>query len=94
MEERGRAAVGDKTLLDALAPAAEAAGRAASAGASFTQTLAASAEAARAGADATRAMRPKVGRASWMADRSAGHEDAGAHLVALLLTSASRHARP
>jgi hypothetical protein len=35
-------------------------------------------------------MRAKVGRAGWLADRSEGHEDAGAHLVAVMFASAAR----
>jgi len=91
IQERGKAVVGDKTLLDALAPAAEALRLAATRGASVHEALADAASAASTGAEATRSMRPKVGRASWIADRSVGHEDAGAHFVALILTSAAKH---
>jgi hypothetical protein len=36
-------------------------------------------------------MAAKVGRAGWLADRAAGHEDAGARLVALAMTAAARY---
>lgn len=92
IEQRGKAAVGDKTMLDALAPACAAAQSAADAGLDLCAALQAAAAAAAEGANATRTMRAKVGRAGWLADRSEGHEDAGAHLVAVLLGSAARHA--
>ncbi|MBV9898847.1 MAG: DAK2 domain-containing protein [Chloroflexi bacterium] len=92
IEQRGKASVGDKTMLDALAPACEAAQASAEAGLSVCETLRAAARAAADGAALTKSMRAKVGRAGWLADRSEGHEDAGAHLVALLLASAARHA--
>jgi dihydroxyacetone kinase-like protein len=94
IEQRGKASVGDKTLLDALAPAHDAAQAAADAGLDLCEALRATAHAAAEGADATKSMRARVGRAGWLAERSEGHEDAGAHLVALLLASAARHACP
>ena len=92
IEQRGKASVGDKTMLDALAPASAAAQRAAEADADLCAALRAAAAAAAEGAIATQTMRAKVGRAGWLADRSEGHQDAGAHLVALILASAVRHA--
>jgi dihydroxyacetone kinase-like protein len=92
IEQRGKASVGDKTMLDALAPAHDAAQAAAAAGLELCETLRAAAQAAAGGADATKNLRARVGRAGWLAERSEGHEDAGAHLVALLLASAARHA--
>lgn len=91
IQERGKAAPGDKTLLDALVPAVTALQRAAAADTRLPDALAAAASAAAEGAAATKSMRPRVGRASWLADRSEGHEDGGAHLVALVLASAARH---
>ncbi len=91
IQERGKAAPGDKTMLDALAPAVAALQQAAGADAAIPAALADAARAARAGADATRSMRAKVGRAGWLADRSVGHEDGGAYLVALIFASAARH---
>ncbi|HEY2592778.1 MAG TPA: DAK2 domain-containing protein [Chloroflexota bacterium] len=91
IQQRGKASVGDKTMLDALAPACAAAQRSALDGADLCTALLAAADGAAAGAAATRSMRAKVGRAGWLADRSEGHEDAGAQLVALVLAAAARH---
>jgi len=87
--ERGKAEVGSKTMLDALVPAAEAAEQA---GDDTSAALAAAAAAADAGASATKDMTPRFGRAGWLAERSAGHEDAGARLIAILLAAAVRAA--
>jgi dihydroxyacetone kinase-like protein len=91
IEQRGKASQGDKTMLDALAPARAAAQRAAEESTDLCAALRAAADAAAEGATMTKSMRAKVGRAGWLADRSEGHEDAGAHLVALILRSAARH---
>jgi D-erythrulose 4-kinase len=85
IQSAGKAAPGDRTMLDALAPAVAELTSQAEAGASMLQALAAAAAAARLGAEATRDMTPRAGRARWLADRSKGTEDAGAHLVALVL---------
>ncbi|MCT9088686.1 dihydroxyacetone kinase subunit DhaL [Streptomyces sp. ASQP_92] len=71
----GGAAAGDKTMLDALLPAVEALG------VSFT----AAAEAADAGALATVPLRARKGRASYLGERSVGHQDPGATSAALLI---------
>jgi dihydroxyacetone kinase-like protein len=82
---RGRSAPGDKTMLDALEPAAAAAESAAAAGVPLVAAAESAAAAASAGAEGTSAMSPKHGRASWLAGRSVGHEDAGARAVAIVL---------
>ena len=92
IQERGKAAPGDRTLLDALAPAVAALQAAAAEGAALPDALDRAATAAAEGAEATRTMRARVGRAGWLADRAAGHVDAGAHLVALALAAAARAA--
>ncbi|MET9359431.1 dihydroxyacetone kinase subunit DhaL [Streptomyces sp. NPDC006632] len=71
----GGAAAGDKTMLDALLPAVEALGR----------SFAAAAEAAEAGALATVPLRARKGRASYLGERSVGHQDPGATSAALLV---------
>jgi dihydroxyacetone kinase-like protein len=91
IQQRGKASLGDKTMLDALAPACAASQRAADEDADLCAALRAAADAAAEGAVMTKSMRAKVGRAGWLADRSEGHEDAGAHLVALILASAARN---
>ncbi len=89
IQSAGKAAPGDRTMLDALAPAVAELTSQAEAGASVPQGLAAAAAAARRGAQATRDMTPRAGRARWLADRSKGTEDAGAHLVAVVLELAA-----
>jgi dihydroxyacetone kinase-like protein len=94
IRERGKADLGQKTLLDALSPAIEELRRQAAVGAPLVGAVAAAAGAAAEGAAATRSMRPQVGRSAWLADRSMGTEDAGAHLVALVFASAARRIAP
>jgi dihydroxyacetone kinase-like protein len=88
--ERGKAEPGSKTMLDALSPASGAAVAIAARGGSLTEALDAAAAAADEGAQQTASMVPRFGRAAWLANRSAGHEDAGARLVAIIFESASR----
>lgn len=77
---RGKAALGERTLLDALHPASEALK-----GASDLKSgLNAAASAARAGVTATASMAPKHGRAGWIGERARGNEDAGATVVAVV----------
>lgn len=78
----GGAKAGDRTMLDALLPAAEAF-EATEEGAA--RALAAAAAAAEAGAAATAAMRPRLGRASYLGDRVIGIPDGGATAVAIWL---------
>jgi len=92
--DRGKATVGDKTMLDALAPAASAAARAADGGAGAFVALRAAVDAAATGATATRAMLARKGRASRLGERALGHQDAGATSVALLLDTALRTLDP
>jgi dihydroxyacetone kinase-like protein len=87
--KRGKAEPGWKTMLDALVPAAQAAASSAQAGGSLGDALDAAAAAADRGSQATRSMVPRIGRAGWLAERSAGHEDAGARMVAIILSSAA-----
>jgi phosphoenolpyruvate---glycerone phosphotransferase subunit DhaL len=87
---RGKVAAGDRTMLDALAPAVTAIRSAADAGASMAEALADAAAAADAGASATIEMAATTGRAGWLADRARGHEDAGARLVAIVFAAAAQ----
>ncbi len=86
---RGKASPGDKTMVDALGPAAEAARAAAENGATPQAVLVAAAEAAEEGARATEPMVAKKGRASYLGERSAGHVDPGAQSSALSLRAAA-----
>jgi dihydroxyacetone kinase len=89
IQAAGKAAPGDKTMIDALVPAVAALGEQAEAGAQLPDALAAAAAAARLGAEQTKSMTAKAGRARWLAERSQGAEDAGARFIALVLESAA-----
>jgi len=89
---RGRAKVGDKTMLDALCPAVDVLEHAAmERDEEPSASLARAAAAARAGAEATRGMVARRGRAAHYGERSVGHIDPGAVSMAMILDSASRH---
>ena len=87
--QRGQVAPGDRTMLDALAPAAAAVRRVADAGGDAQAAAREAASAAGEGGRSTASMNAKVGRAGWLADRAAGHEDAGARLVAMAFAAAA-----
>jgi phosphoenolpyruvate---glycerone phosphotransferase subunit DhaL len=76
--ERGRAEVGQRTVLDAMVASAQAAAAAADAGVGSVGVVRAAAEGAREGADATAGMKPMHGRAGWVGERAEGLHDAGA----------------
>ena len=85
---RGKAQPGDKTMLDALVPACDALDAAVAGGRPLSEALAAAADAARQGRDATVPLVARKGRASYLGERSAGHQDPGATSTALLLDAA------
>ncbi|MFE4833278.1 dihydroxyacetone kinase subunit DhaL [Arthrobacter sp. NPDC056691] len=85
---RGKAESGDKTMVDAWTPAADAAAAAAADGDTLAVLIAA-AEAAEAGAVATDPLVARKGRASYLGERSAGHRDPGAASSALILRAAA-----
>jgi dihydroxyacetone kinase-like protein len=89
---RGNAAPGEKTMVDAWAPAVDAAVAAADNGASPAGVLAAAAVAAEAGAQATIPLVATKGRASYLGPRSAGHLDPGARSSELILRAAAEAA--
>lgn len=78
---RGKAQPGDKTMLDAMLPALEALR---AAGPELAAATAAAAVAARKGAEATTPLLARKGRASYLGERSIGHQDPGATSCALL----------
>lgn len=86
---RGKAEVGDKTMIDAWTPAVDAARKAAGAGSSPAEVLEAAAVAAQQGAESTDPLVARKGRASYLAERSAGHRDPGAASSALLFRAAA-----
>jgi dihydroxyacetone kinase-like protein len=91
IKQRGKAEVGDKTIVDALDPAAEAAREAAGGGeASVAEVFRAAAEAARGGAESTVPLTARRGRASYLGARAQGHQDPGATSTYLLLDAAAR----
>lgn len=91
VKRRGKASPGDKTMVDALGPAVDALKAALSApgpaGGPLGDALGRAAEAARAGAEATVPLVARKGRASYLGERSAGHQDPGATSCWLLLRS-------
>jgi dihydroxyacetone kinase-like protein len=97
VKKLGGASEGEKTMVDALAPAVAAFSKAVSGGTAAPAALAALTEAADAGAQATISMQARKGRASYLGPRSVGHEDPGAASTALILHAlrdvAARQAR-
>lgn len=85
VQRYGQAKVGDKTMIDALAPAVEALRE----GGTATEALARAAEAARTAAQGTAEVAAKRGRASYVGDVSKGVMDPGAAAMALVIASAS-----
>jgi dihydroxyacetone kinase-like protein len=89
VQTRGKAEPGDKTMVDALLPAAESLRQAAGEGAELGDALRRSAAAAEEGMKATIELVARKGRASYLGPRSAGHQDPGATSSYLLLKSAA-----
>ncbi|KQT86161.1 dihydroxyacetone kinase subunit DhaL [Aurantimonas sp. Leaf443] len=85
IQERGKATRGEKTMVDAWLPGAEAAEAARAAGEPLGACLAAAAAAAKEGADSTKAMLASKGRASRLGERALGHMDPGAASAAMIL---------
>jgi dihydroxyacetone kinase-like protein len=88
--ELGAAARGDKTMIDALAPAVQRLHEGLDRGEALATALEAATAAAQAGAEATVPMRARKGRASYLGERSIGHQDPGATSVAIILAALSR----
>ena len=89
MQRLGKAELGDKTMLDALIPACHALSRALSDGVNSSKALDATVAAAEEGMRATIPLVARKGRASYLGERSAGHQDPGATSVTLLLSAAA-----
>jgi dihydroxyacetone kinase-like protein len=88
--ELGAAAQGDKTMIDALMPAVQRLHEGLDRGEPLATALEAAASAAQAGAEATVPMQARKGRASYLGERSIGHQDPGATSVAIILAALSR----
>ena len=93
VQQLGAAREGDKTMVDALAPATRTFSKAIAEGAAPDDALSSLAEAASAGATATISMQALKGRASYLGPRSVGHEDPGAASTALILAALRDAAR-
>ncbi|MFB9123201.1 dihydroxyacetone kinase subunit DhaK [Paraburkholderia dipogonis] len=85
--ELGGARPGDRTMVDALKPAADALQSALARADALNAALQAAVDAASAGASQTASMHPRRGRSSYVGDRVLGHVDPGAHAVALWLAA-------
>lgn len=83
----GKAQLEDKTMVDALSPAVDALREAAGQGKDLVSGLEAAVQAAQEGMEATIPLVAKKGRASYLGERSAGHQDPGATSSFLLLSS-------
>jgi dihydroxyacetone kinase-like protein len=86
---RGKAELGDKTMIDALSPARDALTEAARDGSTFGAALSAAASAAEEGMKATIPLVARKGRASYLGERSAGHQDPGATSSWMLMRTAA-----
>ncbi len=86
---RGKAAVGDKTMIDGLQPAIKAYKNSVEAGESLEQALSKAVSAAEGGLKSTVPLVARKGRASYLGERSAGHPDPGATSTLLLFRSAA-----
>lgn len=86
---RGKAEVGDKTMVDALTPAVQALRKAVQEELPINQALTLSAEAAQQGMEGTIPLVARKGRASYLGERSAGHQDPGATSSYLILKAAA-----
>jgi dihydroxyacetone kinase-like protein len=85
VQERGKAQPGDKTVIDAMHPAAEAFAAAIGAGQSLRDAGLAALAAAEAGRDSVTPLRSKIGRASWVGERTEGKVDPGCEAFVLML---------
>ena len=85
----GKASLGDKTMVDALIPAVEALKEASQQGLTLGEGLKKSAKAAEEGMIATIPLVARKGRASYLGERSAGHQDPGATSTFMLLNTAA-----
>jgi dihydroxyacetone kinase-like protein len=88
--QRGKAVLNDKTMVDALSPALAAMKKTFDAGGGLTEILADGSAAAELGMKSTIGMQARKGRASYLAERSIGHQDPGA-TSSLLLIKAAAH---
>ncbi len=91
IQKRGGAKLGDKTLLDALIPAAESLKTSADKGEEMLAAMKAAAEAAVAGGEKTKTMVATKGRASYVGERSVNYPDAGAVAIGVIFTELTKN---
>jgi phosphoenolpyruvate---glycerone phosphotransferase subunit DhaL len=94
VKDLGTAAVGDKTMVDALEPAVDTLRARLDEGASVDHALDAAAAAAESGMRATIALQARKGRASYLGERSVGHQDPGATSTALIIRALQKAVTP
>ena len=87
IQEKGKAKLGDKTMLDALHPAVEAYDSAIASGKETKLAVIEMVDAAEKGLEGVTPLRNKVGRASWLGERTEGKIDPGCALVVAILKS-------
>ena len=85
VQARGKASVGDRTVVDGLEAVCASLSKSVARGSAVTEALRDAAAAASRAAEATAAMVPKIGRASWVAERAIGNPDAGCTALAIAL---------
>ena len=90
VKDLGTAALGDKTMVDALEPAVETLRAKIAEGTTVARAVEAAAEAAEAGMRATIPLQARKGRASYLGERSVGHQDPGATSTALIVRALQR----
>jgi dihydroxyacetone kinase-like protein len=90
VKDLGTAALGDKTMVDALEPAVETLRAKLAGGEPLPQALDEAAAAAEAGMRATIPLQARKGRASYLGERSVGHQDPGATSTALIVRALQR----
>lgn len=91
IKDRGKAVKGEKTMIDAIEPALEAFKSASEASESLEKCLDRAIEAAEAGIEFTKTIRATKGRASYLGDRSIGHQDPGATSFLIMLKAVTDH---
>jgi phosphoenolpyruvate---glycerone phosphotransferase subunit DhaL len=94
VKDLGTAAVGDKTMVDALEPAVETLRSRLQHGAALEEAVEAAAAAAETGMRATIPLQARKGRASYLGERSMGHQDPGATSTALIMRALEKAVRP
>jgi dihydroxyacetone kinase-like protein len=91
IRERGKADVGDKTMLDTIVPWVEALAQAETEGKSFSEALSIALGVAEQGMLSTKSMMPKMGRAAWLGERTKDMQDPGATSSYLMIKSLSEY---